>query len=62
MASPFTNSLSILAKARFPILYVETFEERRARATPPSPAGIIADRPERRPPSPDDRSLTTRGD
>ena len=32
MASSFTNSLSILAKARFPILYVETFEERRALA------------------------------
>ena len=49
MASSFTNSLSILAKARFPVLYVETFEERRALAAPPSPAGIIADRPERRP-------------
>ena len=62
MATSFKDSLAVLAKARFPILYVETFEERRARATPPSPAGIIADRPERRPPSPDDRSLTTRGD
>ena len=49
MASSFTNSLSILAKARFPVLYVETFEERRALAAPPSPAGIIVDRPERRP-------------
>ena len=39
MASSFTNSLSILAKARFPILYVETFEERRALAAIQSALG-----------------------
>ena len=32
MASSFQNSLAVLAKARFPVLYVETFEERRALA------------------------------
>lgn len=32
MVSSFQNSLVILAKARFPVLYVETFEERRALA------------------------------
>ena len=32
MVSSFQNSLAVLAKARFPILYVETFEERRALA------------------------------
>ena len=32
MVSSFQNSLAVLAKARFPVLYVETFEERRALA------------------------------
>ena len=32
MATSFKDSLAVLAKARFPILYVETFEERRALA------------------------------
>ncbi|WP_205570061.1 MULTISPECIES: AAA family ATPase [Actinomyces] len=32
MAASFEASLSVLAKARFPIIYVETFEERRALA------------------------------
>ena len=32
MVSSFQNSLAVLAKTRFPVLYVETFEERRALA------------------------------
>lgn len=49
MASSFKDSFAVLARARFPILYVETFEERRVLAEIQSTVGPSGPLPSPRP-------------